>query len=89
MEESTLKPGNIASILGDVSGVQMQQSSATSGNTNVRIQGLDGRYTQILKDGMPLYGGYAGGFGVLTIPPLNLKQVELIKGPFGGTWWRR
>lgn len=79
-EESTLKPGNIASILGDVSGVQIQQSSATSGNSNVRIQGLDGRYTQILRDGMPLFGGYSGGFGVLSIPPLDLKQVELIKG---------
>ncbi len=79
-EESTLKPGNIASILGDLSGVQIQQSSAVSGNSNVRIQGLDGRYTQVLKDGMPLYGGYSGGFGVLSIPPLDLKQVELIKG---------
>jgi iron complex outermembrane receptor protein/outer membrane receptor for ferrienterochelin and colicins len=79
-EESTLKPGNIASILGDVSGVQIQQSSITTGNANVRIQGLDGKYTQIIRDGMPLYGGYAGGFGILTIPPLDLKQIELIKG---------
>lgn len=79
-EESTLKPGNIASILGDVSGVQIQQSSAITGNANIRIQGLDGRYTQILRDGMPLYGGYSGGFGVLSIPPLDLKQIELIKG---------
>jgi len=79
-EESTIKPGNIASILGDVSGVQIQQSSATSGNANVRIQGLDGRYTQIIRDGMPLYGGYSGGFGILSIPPLDLRQIELIKG---------
>jgi outer membrane receptor for ferrienterochelin and colicins len=79
-EESTIKPGNIASILGDVSGVQIQQSSATSGNANVKIQGLDGRYTQIIRDGMPLYGGYSGGFGILSIPPLDLKQIELIKG---------
>src|SRR6476469_5077789 len=57
-EEDGIKPGNIASILGDVSGVQIQQSSATSGNANVRIQGLEGRYTQILRDGIPLYGGY-------------------------------
>ena len=79
-EEASIKPGNIASILGDVSGVQIQQSSATSGNSNVRIQGLDGRYTQILQDGMPLYDGFSGGFGILTIPPLDLKQIELIKG---------
>jgi iron complex outermembrane receptor protein/outer membrane receptor for ferrienterochelin and colicins len=79
-EENTIKPANIASILGDVSGVQIQQSSAVSGNANVRIQGLDGRYTQILRDGMPLFDGFSGGFGILTIPPLDLKQIELIKG---------
>jgi outer membrane receptor for ferrienterochelin and colicins len=79
-EENTIKPANIASILGDVSGVQIQQTSATTGNANVRIQGLSGQYTQILKDGMPLYEGFSGGFGVLSIPPLDLKQVELIKG---------
>lgn len=64
-EESTLKPGNIASILGDLSGVQIQQSSATSGNANIRIQGLNGKYTQTLRDGMPLFEGYSGGFGIL------------------------
>lgn len=79
-EEAGIKPGNIASILGDVSGVQIQQSSAVSGNSNVRIQGLGGKYTQILRDGMPLYDGFSGGFGILTIPPLDLKQIELVKG---------
>lgn len=87
-EEVGIKPGNIASILGDVSGVQIQQSSAVSGNSNVKIQGLPGRYTQILRDGMPLYDGFSGGLGILTIPPLDLKQIELIKGSastlFGG-----
>jgi outer membrane receptor for ferrienterochelin and colicins len=73
-EENTIKPANIASILGDVSGVQIQQTSAVSGNANVRIQGLSGQYTQILKDGMPLYEGFSGGFGVLSIPPLDLNN---------------
>jgi len=79
-EENTIKPANITGIIGDVSGVQIQQSSAVSGNTNVRIQGLNGQYTQILRDGMPLYEGFAGGFGILQIPPLDLRQIELIKG---------
>lgn len=79
-QENTIKPANIASILGDISGVQIQQSSAVSGNANVRIQGLEGRYTQILRDGLPLFDGFSGGFGVLSIPPLDLRQVELIKG---------
>ncbi|HEX2606833.1 MAG TPA: TonB-dependent receptor [Flavisolibacter sp.] len=79
-EENTIKPANIASILGDISGVQIQQSSAVSGNVNIRIQGLEGRYTQILRDGLPLFEGFSGGFGILSIPPLDLRQIELIKG---------
>lgn len=87
-EENTIKPGNVASILGDVSGIQIQQSSAVSANSNVRIQGLGGKYTQMTRDGLPLYDGFSGGFGVMQIPPLDLKQVEIIKGSastlFGG-----
>jgi len=79
-EESTVKPSTVMGIIGDISGVQIQQTSAVSGNSNVRIQGLDGRYTQILRDGLPLYEGFSGGFGIMSIPPLDLKQAELIKG---------
>ncbi|MFT3700996.1 MAG: TonB-dependent receptor [Agriterribacter sp.] len=79
-EENGIKPGNIVSLLGDIAGVQMQQVSASSGNTYARIQGLNGRYTQLLKDGMPLFGGLSGNFGIMQIPPLDLKQIEIIKG---------
>jgi hypothetical protein len=60
-EESTLKPGNISSLLGDVSGVQIQTTSAVSGNSVVRMQGLSGRYTLFLRDGMPSYGALSSG----------------------------
>lgn len=79
-EENAIKPGNVASLLGDISGIQIQQSSATSGNANVRIQGLGGKYTQIMRDGLPLYEGFSGGFGIMQVPPLDLKQIEIIKG---------
>ncbi len=79
-EESTIKPSGIGSLIGDISGIQIQQTSAVSGDANVRIQGLEGRYTQILRDGLPLYDGFSGGFGILSIPPLDLKQIELVKG---------
>jgi iron complex outermembrane receptor protein len=46
----------------------------------VRIQGLRGRYTQLLSDGLPLYGGQTGALGPLQIPPMDLGQVEVIKG---------
>ncbi len=79
-EENGVKPGNIMSLLGDIAGIQLQQVSASSGNTFARIQGLNGRYTQLLKDGMPLFSGLSGSFGILQIPPLDLKQIEIIKG---------
>ncbi|MEO5564904.1 MAG: TonB-dependent receptor [Chitinophagaceae bacterium] len=79
-EEVGIKPGNIASLLGDVAGIQIQQTSAATGNAEMRVQGLPGKYTQILKDGMPLFGGYSGSFGILQIPPLDLKQIEIVKG---------
>jgi outer membrane receptor for ferrienterochelin and colicin len=79
-EESGVKPAHVASLLGDVAGIQTQQTSAITGNTDLRIQGLPGDYTQFLRDGMPVFGGYSGSFSILQIPPLDLKQIEIIKG---------
>lgn len=79
-EKGNMKPGDIRMLLNESTGIQTQQTSATSANASIRIQGLDGRYTQILKDGFPLYAGYAGGLGLLQTPPLDLQQVEVIKG---------
>lgn len=79
-EKGNMKPGDIRLILSESTGIQTQQTSATSANASIRIQGLDGRYTQILKDGFPLFSGAASGLGLLQTPPLDLKQVEVIKG---------
>lgn len=79
-EKGNMKSGDIRMLLNESTGIQTQQTSATSGNASIRIQGLDGRYTQILKDGFPLFSGAASGLGLLQTPPLDLKQVELIKG---------
>jgi outer membrane receptor for ferrienterochelin and colicins len=81
IEEGTaMSPGNIRELLTELSGTQLQQTSAVSGNVTIRLQGLDGRYTQLLKDGFPLYGGFSGGLSIMQVPPLDLRQVEIIKG---------
>jgi len=80
MEETAIKPGNISKLLGETSGVHVQQTSAISGNVSFRIEGLPGKYTQLLKNGFPLYSGYSSGLSLLQIPPLDLKQVEIVKG---------
>lgn len=79
-EKGNMKPGDIRMMLNESTGIQTQQTSATSYNSSIRIQGLDGKYTQLLRDGYPLYSGFSGGLGLLQIVPLDLKQVEVIKG---------
>ncbi len=79
-EKVAMNASNIAMVLRESTGIQMQQTSLSSGNTNIRIQGLDGRYTQLLRDGFPLYGGFSSGLSILQIPPVDLKQFEIIKG---------
>src|SRR6185436_16229953 len=80
-EKINMRPANVSMVLNESTGIKIQQTSATSNTQSVRIQGLDGRYTQILKDGFPAFGGFSGSLSVLDIPPLDLKQVEIIKGP--------
>jgi len=79
-EKANMKPGDIRMVLNESTGITTQQTSATSANASIRIQGLDGRYTQILKDGFPAYAGFSSGLGLLQTPPLDLKQFEVIKG---------
>ena len=79
-EESSIVPGGIGSLLGDLSVITVQKTDPVNGNDAIRIQGLESKYTKIIKDGFPLYDGFSGSLGVLSIPPLDLQQVEIIKG---------
>ena len=71
VEKGNMKPGDIRMLLNESTGIQTQQTSQVSASASIRIQGLDGKYTQLLQDGFPLYSGFAGGLSILQIPPLN------------------
>jgi iron complex outermembrane receptor protein len=79
-EAASMEPSKIAHLITHSTGIQVQTTSASSNGAVVRIQGLNGRYTQLLKDGFPLYGGLSGSLDILQIPPLDLRQVEYVKG---------
>ncbi|PYS10646.1 MAG: TonB-dependent receptor [Acidobacteria bacterium] len=79
-EKALMTPGDIAMLLNETSGLRVQVTSPSLGAANVRVQGLRGRYAQLLSDGLPLYGGQTGSIGLLQIPPLDIGQVEIIKG---------
>jgi iron complex outermembrane receptor protein len=79
-ENISMRPGEIRMLLNETMGIIAQQISATSNTANIRMQELEGRYTQILRDGFPLYAGLSEGLSLVQIAPLDLRQVEIIKG---------
>lgn len=77
-EKILMTPGNISMLVAETPGVRVQVTSPGLGTSNVRMQGMSGRYTQLLSDGLPIYSG--SSIGLLQIPPTDLGQVEVIKG---------
>jgi iron complex outermembrane receptor protein len=73
-------PGDVVNMLREMGGLHVATSSPSLGAAGVRIQGMRGRYTRFLSDGLPLFGEQVGGLGLLQIPPVDLGQVEVIKG---------
>ena len=79
-EKIAMAPGDVSILLAETNGLRVQTTSPSLGGATIRVQGLSGRYTQVLADGLPLYGGQSGSVGILQIPPMDLAQVEVIKG---------
>ena len=78
-EKMLMTPGDIVMMLNEMGGMRVQATSPSLGAASVRVQGMPGRYTRFLSDGLPLFGE-VGGLGLLQIPPMDLGQVEVIKG---------
>ena len=79
-EKMLMTPGDIVMMLNEMGGMRVQATSPSIGAASVRVQGMKGRYTRFLSDGLPLFGQQVGGLGLLQIPPMDLGQVEVIKG---------
>jgi iron complex outermembrane receptor protein len=79
-EKQVMTPGNIAMLVNETVGVRVQVTSPALGASNIRMQGMNGKYASLLADGLPLYGGQTSSLGLLQVPPTDLGQVEVIKG---------
>src|SRR5712692_10612862 len=79
-EKRLMTPGDIVMMLNEMGGLRVQGTSPSLGAASIRVQGMRGRYTRFLSDGLPLFGEDVGGLGLLQIPPTDLGQVEVIKG---------
>jgi len=54
-EKMLMTPGDIVMMLNEMGGLRVQSTSPSLGAASVRIQGMRGRYTRFLSDGLPLF----------------------------------
>jgi iron complex outermembrane receptor protein len=78
-EKTIMTPGDVVMLLNETGGMRVQATSPSLGAASIRIQGMRGRYTRFLSDGLPLFGEQVS-LGLMQIPPLDLERVEVIKG---------
>jgi len=79
-ENLTEAPGNLSALFRELPGVYAQSSAPALGGASMQLRGMPDRDTLVLMDGLPLLKGEPPAFGALQTPPLDLSQVEVIKG---------
>ncbi len=72
---------NIMDAIQYVNGLYNQVDCAVCGTNNIRINGMEGPYTSVLIDGMPVMGALASVYGLNGITPSIIRNLEVIKGP--------
>lgn len=61
-------------------GVRVENNCQNCGFQQVRINGLDGQYTQILIDSRPVFSALAGVYGIEQLPANMVDRVEIVRG---------
>ncbi len=72
---------NIFEALQNVNGVRPQINCNVCNTGDIHINGLEGPYTLVLIDGMPIVSGLGTVYGLSGIPNSLIEQIEIVKGP--------
>ena len=64
-----------------VNGVQPQLNCSVCNTGDIHINGLEGPYTMILIDGMPIVSSLSTVYGLSGIPNSIIERIEVVKGP--------
>lgn len=67
--------------IGMVNGVQPQLNCAVCNTGDIHINGMEGPYTMILIDGMPIVSSLSTVYGLSGIPNTIVDRIEVVKGP--------
>lgn len=71
---------NLAETLYQTTGVRVENNCQNCNFTQVRINGMEGKYTQILIDSSPVISAMTGVYGLEQIPTEMIERVEIVKG---------
>lgn len=72
---------NIFEALQNVNGVRPQLNCNVCNTGDIHINGLEGPYTMVLIDGMPIVSSLSTVYGLMGIPTSMIERVEIVKGP--------
>lgn len=71
---------SMADVLDFQPGLRVEQSCANCGSPQLRINGLDGQYSQILMDNLPVFSSLASVYGLEQVPAGMIDRIEIVRG---------
>lgn len=72
---------NLYEAVQNINGVRPQLNCNVCNTGDIHINGLEGPYTMVLIDGMPIVSGLSTVYGLMGIPNSMIERVEVVKGP--------
>ena len=70
----------VADVLSFQPGLRVENSCSNCGKTDLRINGLQGQYTQILMDSRPVFSSMASVYGLEQVPAAMIDRIEVVRG---------
>ena len=70
----------VADVLNFQPGLRVENSCSNCGKTDLRINGLQGQYTQILMDSRPVFSSMASVYGLEQVPAAMIDRIEVMRG---------
>lgn len=72
---------NLFECMQNINGIRAQVNCNVCTSGDIHINGLEGPYTMILIDGMPMMSGLSSVYGLMGIPQDLIERIEVVKGP--------
>ena len=76
----TAAVGCVAETLSFQPGLRVENTCSNCGKTDLRINGLQGQYTQILMDSRPVFSSMASVYGLEQVPAAMIDRIEVVRG---------